>query len=164
MTATRITRRVIGAGALGLATLALTEAAALGAAGDLDPSFGTAGIAVHGKIPDATVETLVQPDGKIVRVDVEQSGDGKQLDLRIRRFNADGSPDGTFGDAGLAVADFGGNDRAAGAVLQPDGKLVVPGGHRSTLSSTARRSWPASTSPASSIRRSRPAAATATAS
>src|SRR5688572_3322934 len=116
MTATKITRRVIGAGALGLATLALTEAAALGAAGDLDPSFGTAGIAVHGKVPELAVETLVQPDGKIVRVDVETGGD-----FTVRRFNADGSPDGTFGDAGLAVADFGGKDLAAGAALQPDG-------------------------------------------
>ncbi len=122
MTATKITRRVIGAGALGLAMLALTEAAALGAAGDLDPSFGTAGIAVHGKVPELAVETLVQPDGKIVRVDVETGGD-----FTVRRFNADGSPDGTFGDAGLAVADFGGKDSAAGAALQPDGKLVVAG-------------------------------------
>jgi hypothetical protein len=105
MTATKITRRVIGAAALGLATLALTEAAALGAAGDLDPSFGTAGIAMHGQTPAATVETLVQPDGKIVRVDTEPGGN-----FTVRRFNANGSPDGTFGDAGLAVADFGGKD------------------------------------------------------
>jgi uncharacterized delta-60 repeat protein len=113
--------------ALAVLALALCEGSAFGAAGDLDPTFGTAGIAVYGRLPDATVETLVQPDGKIVRVDVETTADGEQSDFRIRRFNADGSPDRTFGDAGLAVADFGGKDVAAGAALQPDGKLVVAG-------------------------------------
>jgi uncharacterized delta-60 repeat protein len=45
----------------------------------------------------------------------------------VTRLRADGTPDGTFGDGGTAWPDFDGHDYAAGAALQPDGKIVVAG-------------------------------------
>src|SRR5262249_47805228 len=43
-------------------------------------------------------------------------------------FNANGSPDTSFGSGGLAVTDFHGlSDRAAAVQVQPDGKIVAAG-------------------------------------
>ena len=59
---------------------------------------------------------LVQEDGKIVI-----AGDTVGGDFGVLRLNPDGSRDGS------ATVDFGPQDRALAAALQPDGKLVVAG-------------------------------------
>ena len=46
----------------------------------------------------------------------------------MARYHADGTPDATFGNGGLATTAFGPTDaRAFGVVVQPDGKVVAAG-------------------------------------
>jgi uncharacterized delta-60 repeat protein len=111
---------------LGLAVLASGVAAALGAPGDRDTSFGTGGLRVldfGGE--DGATDVVVQPDGKIVMA----SFGGDTAAFRITRLNADGSPDAGFGAGGTATPDFGalGGEYATAVALVPDGKVVVVG-------------------------------------
>jgi uncharacterized delta-60 repeat protein len=83
-------------------------------AGDLDPLFGSNGIATANFIGiDATA---VQPDGKILVV-----GTGGSLSLA--RYLADGSLDPSFGEGGYVET----NLFPSAVALQPDGKIVVAG-------------------------------------
>ena len=68
----------------------------------------------------------VQADGKIV-----VSGyifPGTTTDYVLLRYNADGTPDVTFGVNGVAVVDFGDDEYAFGMAIQPDGRIVLGGG------------------------------------
>ena len=99
--------------------------------GSLDSSFGTAGMVTTSFSPgvayDDTAEALfLQPDGKIVAAGhfrdeffVERIG--------IARYNTDGSLDSSFGIGGRVTTVFGTQDAAFGALLQPDGKILVVG-------------------------------------
>jgi hypothetical protein len=50
------------------------------------------------------------------------------FDLGVAAFLPNGTPDTSFGTAGVTAIDFGGNDdRGRGIALQSDGKLVVTG-------------------------------------
>ncbi|HTG46195.1 MAG TPA: hypothetical protein VK646_00890 [Actinomycetota bacterium] len=100
--------------------------------GTLDPTFGTGGIAAIWFSSGTTAygaphaeAMLLQPDGKIVVV----GGARDDSVFAVARFDADGSPDTTFGGTGkvaTAVSDV--ESAAAYAVaLQPDGKLIVAG-------------------------------------
>jgi len=96
--------------------LAVFAAVAAGAgAGDLDLSFDHDGRKVLPGIFSANA-VLVHEDGKIVI-----AGDTVGGDFGVLRLNPDGSRDGS------ATVDFGPQDRALAAALQPDGKLVVAG-------------------------------------
>lgn len=72
---------------------------------------------------------LATPDGKIVLVGNE--GDDPVIFVKwfvVWRYNADGTPDTTFGKGGRAIAGFKSDyGNAAAAALQPDGKLLVAG-------------------------------------
>jgi uncharacterized delta-60 repeat protein len=97
--------------------------ARLRANGTLDPDFdGDGRLMLPGGGEARAV--LVQPDGKIV-----VAGNlGLSEVMTVTRLNPNGSPDTTFDGDGTAVIDFGpGSDRAEGAVLQPDCKIVVAG-------------------------------------
>lgn len=107
---------------LAAAALALSEGVALGAAGDLDPTFGTGGRQVFVGVAESALQTLVQPGGKIVLV--MDSGSGN---FRVRRLNADGTLDKSFSDDGVVTIDFGGKEEDPFVALQPDGKLLIAG-------------------------------------
>ena len=96
--------------------------------GRLDTSFGAGGL-VRNDFPGAAALVL-QPDGKLVTAGTQfvfTNGVPPDQNLVLQRFNPDGSPDTSFGSAGLVVADFDGDNQALALVLQPDGKLVVAG-------------------------------------
>jgi uncharacterized delta-60 repeat protein len=118
---------------LGMAGLAAAPAVA--APGTLDPGFGDGGIRLFGAQTagfELAVAMLVQPDGKVVI-----AGSDGTKNFLVRRLQADGTPDRSFGGDGTAAADFAGADDAvAGMALQDDGKLVVAG--RSTVDFNAR--------------------------
>jgi uncharacterized delta-60 repeat protein len=101
--------------------------------GSPDTSFGNGGALTtsFGGNFAAASAVMVQPDGKIVvagTVDFNPDVPGSGLDFALARYNASGTLDGSFGKGGRVVFDFFGSfDQANGAVLQPDGKIIVVG-------------------------------------
>jgi uncharacterized delta-60 repeat protein len=96
--------------------------------GTLDQSFGTNGVATSG---DGEPQWLIlQPDGRILLIGtliIYRNGS----DYLLARFNADGSPDLSFGSGGRVQTSFTvgrtGGDAALSAALQSDGRIVVTG-------------------------------------
>jgi uncharacterized delta-60 repeat protein len=125
-----LAHRALALGLLsGMTLWAGATGVALAAPGDLDSSFGDpAGRARIDFGDDDRSQALArQPDGKLVVAGVSD-GPGSQ-NFVLARLGPDGSLDASFGTAGKALVDFGGNDGASGVALQPDGKIVVVGGH-----------------------------------
>jgi uncharacterized delta-60 repeat protein len=91
--------------------------------GSLDDSFGDGGKVLSPSahlVPGALVEL---PDGQLV-VGGSGPGPGDTAHQTLVRYNADGTPDESFGSHGRAVGPAG----TANALLrQPDGKLVTAG-------------------------------------
>jgi uncharacterized delta-60 repeat protein len=90
--------------------------------GSLDSDFGADGIVTttFGVIA-AGSGLVIQPDGKLVLAGT--AGD----DFAVARYNLDGSLDPGFDFDGVVTTGFGTAADAAGAVLQPDGKIVLAG-------------------------------------
>ena len=106
--------------------------ARLNADGSLDTTFGGGdGLATLDLGPDADLNNLaLAPDGKIVAVGrVDATAAGTVWDWAVARFNADGSPDTTFGggDGWVTQDFFNFGDAAWGVAVQPDNKIVVTG-------------------------------------
>jgi uncharacterized delta-60 repeat protein len=99
--------------------------------GPLDPTFNATGRVVTDL--EDTVESggtiaLFQPNSKIVVATTVGNFFGSlRTDFGLARFNGDGSLDTTFGTGGRVVTSFGGIDSVTGAVLAPDGKIIVAG-------------------------------------
>ena len=94
--------------------------------GSVDTGFGAGG---RVDVPFAggggqLWKVVVQPDGKLVVV----GSSGMPSRFAIARLLPDGSLDPGFGDGGTVLTPFSAPAGANGAVLQPDGKLVVSGG------------------------------------
>ncbi|HZH33209.1 MAG TPA: delta-60 repeat domain-containing protein, partial [Pyrinomonadaceae bacterium] len=100
----------------------------MSAAGVLDTAFGTNGKAIIQVGNSAQAKTgVIQPDGKIlVAGDVYR--DATRRDIVLVRYNPNGSPDTSFGDAGKVYTTISNRDDLAnGIALQPDGKIIVVG-------------------------------------
>jgi uncharacterized delta-60 repeat protein len=108
------------------------ETRRLFAAGALDTTFGSGGgVAVDYLGQNENVgDVLVQSDGKVLISG--STGDDittGQHDFILARLNPDGSPDTSFGGGdGIAINDFGANDRVWSLALQADGKIIGAGG------------------------------------
>src|SRR5215831_16371130 len=102
------------------------------AAGDLDPTFGTAGMLTTdlNHSTDIANAVAVQADGKLVVVgQTYQNNDFSGEDFVVTRYNTDGTLDNTFGSRGKVHTDFPGLAAVpSSVVIQPDGKIVVAGG------------------------------------
>jgi uncharacterized delta-60 repeat protein len=102
--------------------------------GSVDAVFGTAGTARIATAGIAYIYALaLQPDGKIIAAG-EVTPDGAQpapdadTSFLLARFNADGSPDNSFGVGGLAKTNFGTmEDRVEAVAVQSDGKIWAAG-------------------------------------
>jgi uncharacterized delta-60 repeat protein len=115
----------------------LPALALLNTDGSLDTSFGGDGTITPDLNPDSSNDqafgVVVEPDNKVVFAGGFQPDDFSfAQDMFVARINADGSPDTSFGDGGVAIADFGtpgGVSYAEGNLLlrQSDGRLVVAG-------------------------------------
>jgi uncharacterized delta-60 repeat protein len=69
----------------------------------------------------------VQPDGKIVTGGYFQPGGQNVYNIKLVRFNADGSPDTGFGTGGAVWENVGINEVINGIELLPDGRIVACG-------------------------------------
>ncbi len=104
--------------------------------GTLDAGFGNGGIVLvpsflgHASYASALA---LQPDGKIVTAGTVYTAfdfdeNVSNTDFAIARYNADGTPDASFGHGGQVLTDFGGlSDDALAVLVQPDGRIVAVG-------------------------------------
>jgi uncharacterized delta-60 repeat protein len=98
--------------------------------GSLDESFGDDGALVTdfaGRAEHVFALGL-QDDGKIIAAGFTDTIGGDD-DFALARYNANGTPDGTFGTEGKLHTDFlsGSRDVGYAMAIQPDGKIVVAG-------------------------------------
>ncbi|MGE3840611.1 MAG: hypothetical protein AB7I50_03415, partial [Vicinamibacterales bacterium] len=102
--------------------------------GSLDTSFSGDGVLtidftnINGARQDFATAVAIQPDGRIVVVGNSVQGNlGVADDFGIVRINPTGILDGSFGDGGKAMVDFGAGDVPAAVAIQRNGKIVVAG-------------------------------------
>src|SRR5438094_3404297 len=123
-------RRVVTAAIV--LTWFISPQVARAAAGDLDPTFGTGGMATTdiNHSTDIANAVAVQADGKLVVVgQTYKQNDFSDEDFVVTRYNPDGTLDTTFGRGGKVRTDFPGLAAVPSAVvIQSDGKIVVAGG------------------------------------
>ncbi len=97
--------------------------------GTLDNGFGSGGMVktdMAGKSDNAR-SVVVQSNGKIVVTGYAQNGSNS--DFAVARYNANGTLDNSFSGDGIELTTIDGTsqDYAVGAVVQPDGKIIVAG-------------------------------------
>ena len=96
--------------------------------GQLDSQFGEQGLVLtdfHGR-KDRGFAALKQRDGRIVVVGT--SHNGKNDDIALARYMANGDLDISFGEGGKVITAVGaGHDAAYAVVQQYDGKLLIAG-------------------------------------
>jgi uncharacterized delta-60 repeat protein len=100
------------------------------AAGNLDPGFGTGGIATTplGGSMDKAFDAALLPDGGFVAVGRTDAAGPTNTDFGVARYTADGQPSPAFPAGGFVRTDVAGRGDAANAVaVQPDGKIVAAG-------------------------------------
>lgn len=100
------------------AVIELLESRRLLSAGQLDTTFGGAGIVRDNTLPGSAA-IAVQADGKVVEATQFLQH------ISVARFNADGTPDVTFGYYGRLTSDVANIREIGGIALQPDGKILV---------------------------------------
>lgn len=92
----------------------------------LDPGFHNNGFVVtdFGMGPGRATSTALLPDGKFLLGGTAWNG---TEDFTLVRYNADGSPDPSFGSHGRAFIDIDGADRLVFIHALPDGKILLAG-------------------------------------
>ena len=104
--------------------------------GSLDNSFGDDGVVITTTAPPSRFggqyldALLLQPDNKLVAVGITNAADFSSdfQTIGLVRYNSDGSLDTSFGTGGIVTNGAFGDYieyYTGGAVLQPDGKIVV---------------------------------------
>lgn len=111
------------------------ESRLLFAAGELDLTFGGTGQVTTDFLSrnDFAQAVAVQADNKVLLAGWVVTGTGRGNDIAVARFNADGTPDASFGTSGKVMTDLGSMiDTAYAVAVQPDGRIVVAGNTRGT--------------------------------
>ncbi len=98
--------------------------------GDIDEAFGNNGylvLSINFSFSDGYAFLALQPDGKILLSGQSEEVLG-DVNFFLARINSDGSLDTSFGDNGIQITDFLGDDDVGRAVkIQPDGKILQAG-------------------------------------
>jgi uncharacterized delta-60 repeat protein len=97
----------------------------LNADGTYDTSFGDDGKVVTGG-GDAITAVALLPDGRILAAGNAFSSDGG-YDIALLRYNADGSPDNSFGTGGKVLVDLTSSDTVHAMTVLSDGRILVAG-------------------------------------
>jgi uncharacterized delta-60 repeat protein len=99
--------------------------------GTLDPSFGNNGIVLSpiGVSATEAKTILLQPDGKIILAGETMAVEGQPANIALARYNADGSPDTSFGSNGITLVPTPGfSNFIFASILLPNGKIILGGG------------------------------------
>jgi uncharacterized delta-60 repeat protein len=118
---------------LSISLILIFHAPAFARAGDLDPTFDGDGIVTRSFSPNFLLnpptDIVVQPDGKIIFASTSfMTINGISDDYyTIIRYNADGSLDTSFGNAGVVNRSVGNFEGLVTVLLQPDGKIILSG-------------------------------------
>ncbi|HEV7646349.1 MAG TPA: hypothetical protein VGO50_20615 [Pyrinomonadaceae bacterium] len=106
--------------------------------GLLDASFGSDGKVFTHITPDYDYlgEMALQSDGKLLATVFASVGPG---DMRLLRYNTNGSLDSAYGSGGQAVIDVGSNEYINSVALDGSGRAVVVGYSYSTTSTLIAR-------------------------
>lgn len=115
---------------LAAASLCVGAGSAAAAAGDLDPTFGSGGVARQSfsTMGDLIAGISLQGDGKIVAGGSSSNDLTGDYGFAAARFTATGQLDGGYGAGGFTRFDVAGQDLfASSTVQQGDGKLLVGG-------------------------------------
>jgi uncharacterized delta-60 repeat protein len=106
--------------------------------GAMDTTFAGTGYKITSlsEFQDTARDVVIQADGKIVVVG-DKSSVGT-TSFGVVRYNANGTPDTTFGPSGIRSINFGSSttNRAYNAAVQSNGKLVVGGYSYTTATNT----------------------------
>lgn len=100
------------------------------APGTIDTSFGDGGGGDGASSPGPRDEATVvarQADGKIVVAGRGWNPTTRDMDILVARYNADGTPDTTFGAGGRTLVKVRDRSSAEAILIQPDGRIVVGG-------------------------------------
>jgi len=92
--------------------------------GALDEGFGTGGVVTAADFASAA-SVAVTRNGKIIVGGTARNPE--QRDFALRRYDADGSVDESFGEEGLAILDLGQGDQLVSLAIQRNGKIVIAG-------------------------------------
>jgi uncharacterized delta-60 repeat protein len=114
---------------LALVAVVLPACVASSADGDLDPGWGSGGLAFTGvsETGNRGMDVAVQCDGKVVAVGAVNSQVWSS-DAGVIRFDTDGSLDTSFASSGVFDISFGPfGDIGMAVALQADGKIIVAG-------------------------------------
>jgi uncharacterized delta-60 repeat protein len=130
--------KIVAVGASTINSTVSFIAARYSSNGSLDATFGKSGITVGVNTEETTEDpyaVLLQPDGKIVSVGIQQRNPGTWRSAQLIRYNSNGTYDTTFGKNGVAIVEnTEGYDEIYSCVLQPDGKIVMAGNTLNTNS------------------------------
>ena len=96
--------------------------------GDLDSSFGTAGIATtdFGGAWDTAYSVAIDSMGRVIAAGTAVGDDES---VALARYDADGVLDHTFGRNGKVTTRFGGSSSGTSVVLDARGRIVVGGSY-----------------------------------
>lgn len=100
-----------------------------------DTGFGTSGVAEGFSGGAHSIHEL--PDGKLLIV----GATGPLSHLALQRFHANGTPDETFGPAGLVRVPGTSEGYGLSAFTQTDGRIIVVGGRSNPFVSLILRLW-----------------------
>jgi uncharacterized delta-60 repeat protein len=100
--------------------------------GSLDSTFSRDGRRVYkwGALSRA-MAVVVLPNGNLVLAGFSGPEGG---DMQVARIKPNGAPDAAFGTGGRTPVNFGGDDFGRAAARQPNGRIVIAGTSRPTLS------------------------------
>ena len=95
--------------------------------GSLDNSFGNDGKVITTVEQQTFCYALaLQTDGKIL-VTGSTTTDGNETEILLVRYNTNGTPDNSFGTAGIVSTSYDFENEAYTIALQPDGKILTGG-------------------------------------
>ena len=130
--------KIVAFGSSSGGSSSIFSAARYNSDGQLDTSFNNSGIIQTsiGEGGSSASSVAIQSDGKIVAAGatVVSAQPFSTPDIALVRYNNNGTLDASFNGFGIVTTHIGGGDVAHSVAIQPDGKIIVAGGHNTQSS------------------------------